>query len=367
MSYDATLYRVVFTGSACNDYGLLVPKGVTMARFGASIPGRRAQLQQTIRESKEMPLVRKLSAFVELGDFADDVDNQCRNNPFVEPLDIGSTVGCSVSSSASSSAGTSVDKDTSFKSENIETELESSRSSTSVSSSIPLSKPLSATTSLPPSPLKILVDTQNLLPHTPTKKKGTGLDYHLVSPTKTNDDDWDLDSPTQLKESPTKARTRSSPSKVSKLCHSLSNSSKKFALLQKPVQSGGLSLLERIKQKEKLRNFENDLHLPEQTYRKRILSKLPPLYDVIFELASSDDAFKPSFKCFSLPKLVSMVKDSFTLNISEQEVEDALQEISQALPDRMEIITQGSIRAIKVYPLDRTADKAKISEIMKIA
>lgn len=304
VGYDPTLYNVVYTGTSCNDYGLSIPSGVSLAKFGASIPHRKTKLEEKVRDTSTSYPPAKLASLVRL-----------QKPVFVESPSKFHRHSLSVSSSPSKDRG-------GFGSASL-------------------------------SPTKRLASNLDLLPVTPTKKGGAGLDY-------------DLDSPTEMPDSPTKLRYRTSPSKVTKLSELLSNSPKKFVLKQMPVEKGSMSLLERIKLKEKLRNEEKELHSPEKAYRERILSKMPQLYNVIYELSSSDESLLPQFKCFSIPKIISMVQDSFTLTISEQEVKDTISELTKAIPSRIEIIEQGSILAIKVHKLNREEDLVNINESIKI-
>lgn len=344
VAFDPTLYKVVFTSSECNDYGLSVPSGISVAKFGASIPTRKAKFEQLIKESKEAPKPCKLSSVVvsdDKGSFKMAIGSV---DPFQEP-----------SLKTQSSTSSSPFKD-SYPPEYSSPHKDSSplkySSPPKYVSPLKFSSPSNhhglGARSASLSPSKKLVDTLNLLPVTPTKKKGGALDFELSSPS-------------ELPDSPSKSKFRSSPTKISK---TLSNSPKKFLLQQKPVEAGGLSLLERIKQKEKQRNLEKESYLPEKVYHRRLLYKLAPIYDIIYELSSSDDERRPQFKSFSLPKMVSMIKDSLTLNISEEEIEDTIRELSKLLPERVEIIKQGTINAIKVYRLNRSEDIEKIDKLI---
>lgn len=341
VAFDPTLYKVVYTSPECNDYGLCVPSGVSVAKFGASIPTRKTRFEKLIKESKEAPEPCKLSSIVvteEKGSFKMAIGSI---DPFQEPL-----------SSSPSTASSPVKDSPLLSHAPAPSVLSPLKYSSPPKYASPLKFPSPSNgpgvRSASLSPSKKLVDTLSLLPVTPTKKKGGALDFELSSPS-------------ELPESPSKAKFRSSPTRISK---TISNSPKKFSLQQKPVEAGGLSLLERIKQKEKQRHLEKESYLPEKVYHRRLLSKMAPIYDIIYELSSSDDERRPQFKSFSLPKIVSMIKDSLTLSTSEEEVEDTIRELAKLLPDRVELIQQGSINAIKVYRLNRTEDVKKINELI---
>lgn len=347
LGYDSNAYQIVYTGPECNDYGLFPPSKVTLAKFGASIPHRRKRLEELVKEprnpTKFSTLLRK--------------NSQEERNPFLSSFksilgdlkdsDSHSNPESSVSSRTDSSRGLFKELNSKEGSSNIKSSsyfdkgdifYDADESSELNSPSVSplrysLRKGLLSSASLSPS--KKLLDTSNLLPVTPTKKIGPNASFDLP-------------------ESPTKPRR--SPVKVTKLSDSLSNSARKFTLFQKPVESGGLSLLERIKQKEKLRNQERALNTQEAAYRKRILGKLPALYDVLYELTINTDSL---FKSFSLPKVISMVIDSFALRISRQEVQDAIRELALAIPSRLEILER-EVLVLKVHRLDRHDDVARI-------
>lgn len=339
VAYDPSLYKVVYTSSDCNDYGLSVPSGVSVAKFGASIPSRKTKFEQLIRESKETPKPCKLSSIVKLEDTGSFKIAIGTIDPFQDP---------SLSVTSTSSSPTKDSSPLKYSSPPKDFSPLRFSSPPKYASPLNFSSPSNGlrARSASLSPSKKLVDTLNLLPVTPTKKKGGALDFELSSPS-------------ELPESPTKSRF--SPTRISKI---ISNSPKKFSLQQKPVEAGGRSLLERIKQKEKERHLQKESYLPEKVYHRRLVSKLAPVYDIIYELSSSDDVNRPQFKSFSLPKIVSMIKDSLTLNISEEEVEDTIRELAKLLPSRVELIRQGNINAIKVYRLNRTEDIDKIKELM---
>lgn len=318
LSCDPSLYKIVYTGTECNDYGFCIPQGVSLARFGASIPQRKATLELFIKHMEQTPTPIKLASIVEK---SSEYLSEAENNVSLGRL----SLLVSITPAASPVKYTSPKKGL-----------------------------LLSIASPYVSPSKGIVDTESLLPVTPTKRRGAG-------------DDYSLDSPTELPESPTKpGRFRTSPTKISRLSSSLSNSPKKFYLKQKPVEAGGFSLLERIKEKEKLRHLDRENYSPEKAYRAKVLSKLHSIYDIIYELSpSSEDTQQPQFKSLSLPKLVSVIKDSLVLNVSEQEIEDAIIELEKVIPERIQIFKQGGILALKVFKLNRNDDVDSIAKAIQ--
>lgn len=66
VGYDPTLYNVVYTGTSCNDYGLSIPSGVSLAKFGASIPHRKTRLEEKVRDTSTSYPPAKLASLVRL-------------------------------------------------------------------------------------------------------------------------------------------------------------------------------------------------------------------------------------------------------------------------------------------------------------
>lgn len=151
--------------------------------------------------------------------------------------------------------------------------------------------------------------------------------------------------------SPVKTSPKKSPTKVQKPAQMLRNSLAKFMFKEKTT--GGGSLLERIKLKEKLQRAADEEATPQLKYDKHIGSKLLEVYDVLYELSSNTCTTYP------LGKLISIVTDSFSYAISEEEVRDVIMELEKKLGSaRIEILRRGPVCAVKVFPLDRTLDLA---------
>ncbi|CAH6720162.1 hypothetical protein CLIB1444_03S05798 [[Candida] jaroonii] len=147
---------------------------------------------------------------------------------------------------------------------------------------------------------------------------------------------------------------RRSPSKISK---SLKNDASKFAFKVKDenVESSksGLSLLERIKLKEKLNNEKNLLQTPEMRRDQFLASKLKPIYNILYQMNSET---KPSqFKSFPLSIVKATIKDSLDYPIHEDEIHDCLKLMSRKLP-KVEIVTRSNLSVVKLYHFDRTED-----------
>lgn len=163
--------------------------------------------------------------------------------------------------------------------------------------------------------------------------------------------------------SPVKKLPRGSPTKITK-ASLLRNDRSKFLFKEKisAVESSnakGLSLLERIKLKEK--NLHN-LETPESKYHAQINGKLSAVYEVIYELALSLEANAPKIRSFLLHKVASIVQDSFSSRIAETEVLDAINELESRLgPDKIHVIARGGVQALKVAQLDRNSDLSLIS------
>lgn len=160
--------------------------------------------------------------------------------------------------------------------------------------------------------------------------------------------------PTQSS-SPSKSPSpRRSPSKISK---SLKNDASKFAFKVKDenveTAKSGLSLLERIKLKEKLNNEKNLLQTPEMRRDQFLASKLKPIYNILYQMNSET---KPSqFKSFPLSIVKATIKDSLDYPIHEDEIHDCLKLMSRKLP-KVEIVTRSNLSVVKLYHFDRTED-----------
>lgn len=163
-------------------------------------------------------------------------------------------------------------------------------------------------------------------------------------------------SASSLNSSPTKANT--SPTKVTKASY-LRNDASKFHFKEKlaavEASKSGLSLLERIRLKEKQLKSQEP---PEVRYQAQIVGKLPAVYDVLYELAPvSTLESGPKSRSFSLPKVISIVQDSFDFDMADTEVMDVIRELESRLgKERIHILERGGVHAIKVFQLDRTTD-----------
>lgn len=158
-----------------------------------------------------------------------------------------------------------------------------------------------------------------------------------------------------------KSPTKKSPSKL------LRNDLAKFQFREKIAsvetsKANGLSLLERIKLKEQLSKGAS-IETPKMRYDANILSKMPAVYEIIYELAStSTPQGSHEFKSFALPKVISVVKDSFLLDIADTEVNDVIMAIEEKLGhEKIQTLKRGRISAIKVFLLNREHDLQLLS------
>lgn len=159
--------------------------------------------------------------------------------------------------------------------------------------------------------------------------------------------------------------TKTSPAKVIKVSD-LRNDLSKFLFKEKisAIQlsnANGLSLLERIKLKEKQRRSHES---PQAKYQAQIEGKMPAVYDVIYELAHSLnlETGAPKSRSFLLHKIISIVRDSLTFEIAESEVQDVIHELASRLgQEKIQVLQRGGVKALKVYQLDREADLVLIN------
>lgn len=153
-----------------------------------------------------------------------------------------------------------------------------------------------------------------------------------------------------------------SPTKVVKpRRNDLRNDRSKFAFQERDsgasTKATGLSLLERIKLKEQLKNA-GEVTTPQSKYERHIVSKLPEVYDVLYEMSTSSSPVT-LFKSFPIAKVISVVRDSLLYAIAAEDVRDVLLEMERKLgKTKMEVLRRGDVCAVKLYPLNRDLDLA---------
>lgn len=158
-----------------------------------------------------------------------------------------------------------------------------------------------------------------------------------------------------------------SPTKIAKgrQYEGLKKDSSSFSFKEKisAVQSSkaeGLSLLERIKLKERL-NSNIDPKLKEkEDYHSYIHSKSSKIYDILYELASASGSINrtPVPQSFTLQKLISIIKDSSEYEISEDDISIVIKDLERKLgPTKLKLIEREHAKVIKVFNLDRAEDQ----------
>lgn len=173
--------------------------------------------------------------------------------------------------------------------------------------------------------------------------------------------------------------SRTSPCKVTKsspspspnssrvnLLQDLKNESSKFRFKSKDEEvqkqnTTGLSLLERIKLKEKLNKEKKLTENPQQQYQSYINDKLVIVYNIIYELRGGHETLDgkktDSSKSYPLPKLISQIEDSLQYPIGRTEILDVVRAISsRLLNNKVEIISRDGISIVKVSCLDHDND-----------
>lgn len=167
-------------------------------------------------------------------------------------------------------------------------------------------------------------------------------------------------------ESPVKCSPHRSPStsptKVTKYKHidGLKNDRSKFAFQEKissleTSKANGLSLLERIKLKERMNSKVDIGQKKKDDYDSYIRTKLPQIYDIIYELASV--ASVNASQSFTLSKVISIIKDSSVYATSESEIQDVINDIEMKLgKERLQLIERNHNKVIRVFNLNREED-----------
>ncbi|CCE79751.1 Piso0_001839 [Millerozyma farinosa CBS 7064] len=158
----------------------------------------------------------------------------------------------------------------------------------------------------------------------------------------------------------TKSSNIKSGTKNDNIFKELKNSSEKFRFKMKherEVQSSnnGLSLLQRIKLKEKARKEEDKYDHTQIKRNKFIKNKLKSIYDILYHV--HEDQSTGKLKSYSMPKIIATIKDSSTHPIHEDEAQDVVKALASILGrNRMEIVSRNGITALKIIVLDRSQD-----------
>lgn len=124
----------------------------------------------------------------------------------------------------------------------------------------------------------------------------------------------------------------------------------------------GLSLLERIKLKEKSKIALARTSMKED-YSLYIRSMAPPVYDILFELCLRSSDKRKLYKTIPMEKILSIVKDSLSSPMSSTEINDVFNELAIALPEKIEILSACAIHALRISLLDRERDLSIIQAI----
>lgn len=158
-----------------------------------------------------------------------------------------------------------------------------------------------------------------------------------------------------------------SPSKVTKpplkrkksLADELRNDSTRFQFQQRDEkvqqeQNNGLSLLERIKLKEKTNNEQSGklLQTPQQKYDKYLVGKAASVYDIVYHMTTVDGKSDISL---SLSKLTEIIKDSLDYPMNSDEVVDTLKMVESKIQN-FTILQRNGVSVLKVGSLDRERD-----------
>lgn len=173
-----------------------------------------------------------------------------------------------------------------------------------------------------------------------------------------------------LKTSPNKIikprSANSSPTKIKNRSlnfSDLKNDSSRFKFKEKleSIESNkfnGLSLLERIKLKEKLRKQQEQDEIskqqtPQDKYQNYLLTKIPMIYNAIYQLYQCQPN---NCKTFSTKKLIQTIQDSSSYPVIPDEIHDGMKLLSTKLPSKLDMIEKNDIKVIRVTNLNRDQD-----------
>lgn len=148
-----------------------------------------------------------------------------------------------------------------------------------------------------------------------------------------------------------------SPKKIQGLSLGLKNDSGKFKFQQRDEllqqqKSGGLSLLERIKLKEKTSKEQLDVVTPKMKYDKYILGKCTTVYDILHHTQTN---------AVSLAKLVQVIQDSVAYPLAADEARDTIKLIAERI-EGITVVSRGGAEVVKIGVLNRGADLKQFEE-----
>lgn len=159
-----------------------------------------------------------------------------------------------------------------------------------------------------------------------------------------------------------------SPTKTARrqLFKDLKNDSSQFQFKLKDTtvetnKNNGLSLLERIRLKEKLNNLQQqqlqDENSATSKYEAYLKQKCQSVYDIIFQLYNVNLETE-TFKSFSMAKLVEIIKDSSSYPLDADEIKDVIKLIERKLntKSRFAIVDKNRVSILKVANLNRNQD-----------
>lgn len=159
-----------------------------------------------------------------------------------------------------------------------------------------------------------------------------------------------------------------SPSKISKhsgdkkrsLSKDLRNDSSKYKYRERDEKdikekNKGLSLLERIRQKEAARSNELANKSPLKQYDIRIKGKMVPVYEIIYQVRGTGEHL--SYRSYPLSKIMQTIMDSLGYPISEDDLRDVLAKLEEVLGnEKIQGVSREKFTVIKVKNLDRKQD-----------
>ncbi|KAL6452289.1 hypothetical protein SBY92_001547 [Candida maltosa Xu316] len=148
----------------------------------------------------------------------------------------------------------------------------------------------------------------------------------------------------------------SSPTK--KKFHDLRNEASRFKFTERieadeSVKCQGLSLLERIRLKERLKKEqEGGEDSKERKYESYLVAKVPMIYDAIYQVYYSQP---DTCKSFSTKKLIQIIQDSSSYPVIAEEIHDGMKLIESKL-SQIRMIEKDGVQVIRVSSLNRDQD-----------
>ncbi|KAI5966158.1 uncharacterized protein KGF55_000467 [Candida pseudojiufengensis] len=149
----------------------------------------------------------------------------------------------------------------------------------------------------------------------------------------------------------------------------LRNDKSKFIYKEKTESTQstkGLTLLERIKLKEKTANKENSELAKVQKYQSYLIGKVNTIYDIIYQFYKLQIMHSDiNLVSVSLNQLLSSIKNSLNMPLTEIEIMDVLNIIESNLNNKFTSLVRNDIKILRIQSLSRENDLKVFEEMIR--